>query len=107
MALYQVREGRVVRWPGDTVRAEGGDIFEGFDDHQVAAVAERAQQILAPYRSAIIGAPAGASATAGSDIPQPVMRELVERGFRKAGAKKKAAKKAAKKSSSSEEEAAK
>lgn len=32
MSVYRVKEGETLLWPGGVVRAESGELFEGFED---------------------------------------------------------------------------
>lgn len=46
MSHYQVREGETVRWPDGSVRAESGEIFDGYDTSGDPAVRGFARKLM-------------------------------------------------------------
>jgi len=61
MALYRANEDATILWPDGSVRANGGEVFEGFDTDGTTRGIRYASGLLHGWRKVISPAPDGAA----------------------------------------------
>lgn len=76
MSVYRVKEGQTVLWPGGAVRAESGELFEGFEDAGRPAGRDYASALLWDARGQIEPVLEECDGDIRCDMPKDVQQAL-------------------------------
>jgi hypothetical protein len=74
VSVYRVKDGETVLWPNGQVRAESGELFEGFEDRGSRAGRDLASAMLADCQRQIVAAEADGEVRC--DMPDEVKQSL-------------------------------
>lgn len=76
MSVYRVNEGATLLWPGGLVRAESGELFEGFEDVGRPAGRDFASALLWDARAQITQVMGECDGDVRGDMPADVLHTL-------------------------------
>ncbi len=75
---YLVLEGPAVRWPNGQIRAQAGQVFEAYDDHENPEVTRKAKVYLRGQKSRCVPEPRETISVGCATIPEEFFQELRE-----------------------------